>query len=327
MGKLKRKKCRKIAAAIIGLFLIGSGIFFKYKREMLSKENITGLCFHNPEKKVFYRCIKWLKDNNCNFISTDELIKIMAKEINPPRRAVWLTFDDGWKENIKNALPIIEKYKLPVTFFVSTAAIQSDGFFWFTLVRRYQKYLPYPYNDKVRLLWSISEAERRTIVNNLKKVRLENLNKSVLPKLFGEGTNRLEIEAMRIKDIAYLSSLPFITIGAHTVNHVITPNCTADELDIEVNESKKVIESWTNKQVFSFAYPNGDYNNLVRNFLFKEGFKIATTTEKKFITKDNDPLLIPRFCINDDALSFETKCQIVGAWGSLMEKIKLNKTK
>jgi len=310
MEQIKRKKVRKIIANCIGIFLIVSGLFSRYKKKMLLKNTITGLCFHNPKKEVFLRSIIWLQRKGCNFISSDELIKILDKKIKPPKRAIWLTFDDGWKGNMKNVIPLIKKYQIPVTFFISTGVMHPGGFFWFTFVRQYQKYLPFPYKNNVKLLWVIPESERKRIVDNLK----QNIDLKL-----GKELNK---ESIDTGDLIYLSSLPTVTIGAHTVNHVITSNCTQQELNFEISQCKTDLEMWSNKMVFSFAYPNGDHSNLEKKILSQRGFTIAATTEKKFITPDTDPMLVPRFCINDDAFFFETKCQIVGAWGSLMNKIK-----
>ena len=103
-------------------------------------------------------------------------------------------------------------------------------------MRKYQKYLPLPYKNNVKLLWVIPESERKQIVDNLKK--------DIDLKLGKELKAELNKESIDTADLIYLSSLPTITIGAHTVNHVITSNCTQQELNFEISQCKKDLEMW-----------------------------------------------------------------------------------
>lgn len=76
----------------------------------------------------FEEQIHFLK-NSFNIISSGDLIKqVMNHTI--PEKAICITFDDGYADNYTNARPILDKYKCPATFFISTAFIGSNIPFW-----------------------------------------------------------------------------------------------------------------------------------------------------------------------------------------------------
>ena len=190
----KRKLINKIAAAGLSSLLIASGLYHQQKKEMFSGKFITGLFFHNPSKYHFERCINWLKENNCVFISTEQLIDILGGKDEVKSGMVWITFDDGWQKNLTEVVPILTKYTIPATFFISTGPVEGKGLFWFSLVRRFSNILPPPFRNNVKKLWQIDENERKEIVHNLEQ--------ELTSKQFSFEHNR---EAMTIVDIKQLS--------------------------------------------------------------------------------------------------------------------------
>lgn len=69
--------------------------------------------------KDFAKQMQYLKQYGYNVIFLEKLYSILIKKKEIPAKTVVLTFDDGLKSQFKNALPILRKYSLPATFFVS----------------------------------------------------------------------------------------------------------------------------------------------------------------------------------------------------------------
>ena len=289
---------RRFLGGFIGYCLILFGFTKRAKEQILSVSNITPIYFHNPSKQLFERCIQWLKGNGFTFISTDQLVDILRGRMDAPRGATWITFDDGWKENISNVIPIIEKFNIPVTFFISTEPVENVGSFWWTIAQRYKEHLPLPYRKDVSMLWKIEEHKRRSLLDGLKKI------------YSGESVR----EAMTVQDVKDIANLPQITIGCHTVNHVATPNCTSTELEFEISASKATIENWIGKEVKYFAYPGGKYDGRERMILEKFGIVLSATIEKRHISHDDDLYFIPRFSVMDKGYFSEAVCRMLGVF-------------
>ena len=80
--------------------------------------------------------------------------------------------------------------------------------------------------------------------------------------------------------IKYLHNLGF-QIGSHTVNHLKLTDISDDELETQLNDSKKMIEEITGKPCIWFAYPYGLFNNKIVEAVKKAGYKYARTCKRE----------------------------------------------
>ena len=105
--------------------------FFLLIRDILNIfinfREISVICYHSisEEKlslavspKVFDEQISFLKKNKYVFVTIDDIIDFINKKKFLPKKAVAITFDDGYADLYFNALPILKKYKIPVTIFI-----------------------------------------------------------------------------------------------------------------------------------------------------------------------------------------------------------------
>jgi len=291
---------------ILGSYLLFSGKVNIAKEEIFSKNYITSLFFHNPSQQFFKRCIQWMKKNGYFFISVDKLIQYIQNQQAFPKGAVWLSIDDGWKDNIHNIIPVIDEFKIPTTFFIATDPVENQGVFWWTFFEKCKDQLPTYFKSASLDLKNIKEKDRKKIIQYLKK----NCKKRILR------------EAMEIEEVKLLAQNPLVTIGSHTVHHALTVNCSDNELKYEIKKSKEKLGEWTNKEVKYFSYPNGRFDGRERKILKESGYKIAVTDEKRFITKNDDLYLIPRIGIKDEISFYEAICEIVGIWRIYIFKIR-----
>lgn len=75
-----------------------------------------------------------------------------------------------------------------------------------------------------------------------------------------------------------MSESGVISIGSHSMTHAYLPDIPEQRLDIEIFDSKRAIESHLRKDIFSFSYPLGHFNEHVRDKVKKAGYKIAVST-------------------------------------------------
>jgi len=285
---------RKILALIL-YFLFRRKIIKLSKRE----DVVLTIYGHNTTKDTFEKLIKWLLNHKYQFITPNELMLFKEGKLGK-NKTVWLSFDDGWKNNYYEILPIIEKYKIPATFFISTQAIE-DGYFWFTHVYENRKSNLF---KEVGDLWIISNEERKKIIKNL-------------PKYQG---NRV---AMNVHELKLLSQSPYVTIANHTNDHVICDKCKENELIEEILLCESKIEKFTGEKCGKiFSYPNGNYDENAIYILKGLNYKIAATTNIGVFHRNTNLFKIPRTEFKNNASLYENILQIYGIWTPFFNKIK-----
>ena len=76
----------------------------------------------------FEKQIEYLKANY-KILSLQELISCLNKK-RIPNKSVVITFDDGYADNLHEAAPVLVKYNIPATIFISSGMIDSNLEFW-----------------------------------------------------------------------------------------------------------------------------------------------------------------------------------------------------
>lgn len=302
---LLKKTARNAVCWLLANVLILLGYARKARLKSFQDGVITSICFHNPSKKSFRSIIIWLKKNGYTFISCEQLIDNLNKKAACPRGAAWISLDDGWKDNINNVIPTAIEFDIPVTLFICTDSVES-GAFWWREVRQYARYIPAKFRNPAKLRQMPDEGRKQIL------------------KLMRQMTAHLpsKREAITIEDIRNISALSQVTIGSHTASHPVLPNCTDQDIDYELGESKRKLEEWTGKPARALAYPSGAFDDRTKQWLQKHGYELAATMEGKFARSDNDCYLVPRTDAMDDGSFAENLCHALGIWGPMMKKVK-----
>lgn len=288
---------------IIANILILLGYVERAKIKALRGDHILSLYFHKPSREEFEKCLKWLKKNKFQFLSTTDLKKIIDKESSFPKGAVLLTVDDGWLSNVDNIVKTAEIYHVPVTIFVSTEPVEKGAYWWSYLQEAHRQKLTYLPVDTLKQL---PDIERLSLINEIKK------------------KTHLQREAMTTAQIQEISSSPWITIGGHTVSHPILTNCSYEQVYNELLISKEKLEFWTGKKIDYFAYPNGNYSEREIRILQSQGYKMAFTVNPKYLTpqKLHKEFELPRFEVIENASFPEIICRMMGVWEPLMKRLR-----
>jgi peptidoglycan/xylan/chitin deacetylase (PgdA/CDA1 family) len=92
-----------------------------------------------------------------------------------------------------------------------------------------------------------------------------------------------------------------IEFGSHTVSHPYLANLTVEELNFELMNSKIAIESQLGTQVYSIAYPFGNYSARVMECSMKNGYHFGISYEHNTwkYGRMND-FAIPRIHVESD---------------------------
>lgn len=230
--------------------------------------------------------MKYLKDEY-EVITFDNLPFILNNREKNCAPKVIITFDDGYLDNYLYAYPILKKYQLPATIFLTTDYIDGKRkLFWWDEVAYLIKNTPKPYIniDKVGS-YPIHKPnlKRKAIIKIqmiLKKMPEEEKN-AILEKLKDiceVTTYHLENMFASWAQIKEMSNHN-INFGAHTCSHIIVTKVPLINAEEEIVRSRKVIEEQIGKEIKVFSYPNGmkdDYNQDIIKVLQRNKFDYAT---------------------------------------------------
>lgn len=292
-----RLNLRNIISFFLARVFIAFGLVRQANKKVLNGNCILSIYFHNPDQKLFVKCIKWLQKKGFSFIDIESLKRVIKGEIPFPKGAVIITVDDGWGNNKNNIAAVAYEYQIPVAIFITTQPVEDRTAYWWSYIKAAkQKGITY---YSVEDLKKINNDDRLSIVTSLQK-KLE-----PLPK-----------EAMTIEEVQEIAKSPYITIGSHTVSHPILPKCSDEKALAEISESKNKIESWIQKTVDSFAFPNGSFSQREVQMLKQNGFLLSFTTQPKYLTQASliEMYRLPRFEVLENVSFAENICRMSGVW-------------
>jgi peptidoglycan/xylan/chitin deacetylase (PgdA/CDA1 family) len=222
-----------------------------------------------------------------------------------PARAACVTFDDGYADNERSALPILKRFGLQATFFVATG-FSGGGIMFNDGVIEAVRRAPAGMHDLSRVgLGSYSlqdSASRRAAIEALLaqiKYRPVGERGALVEQLAAAMHSPLPKDLMmRPAQIKRLHD-EGMEIGSHTVNHPILSVLDAEQARSEIIGGKHRLEEITGAPVTLFAYPNGrpglDYGPRDVELVKEAGFTAAVSTIGGVANRGSDIFQLPRF--------------------------------
>ncbi len=238
-----------------------------------------------------------------NVVPLAEVPEILASGAGPTR-AIAITFDDGYRNNFEEAMPILQKYGLPATFFVATGFLE-DGCMWNdriieALRRSRVGQLDLEEADLGRVLLNGADTRRGIIdrvLSRLKHLPLAERDEAVARIVKKCGVDYPRDLMMTREQVAGLHQNGF-SVGAHTVNHPILTRVSDAEAEREITEGKRALEDIIDAEVDLFAYPNGrlevDYAERHVALVRAANFRLAVSTNYGPAQRSSSLFELPR---------------------------------
>jgi peptidoglycan/xylan/chitin deacetylase (PgdA/CDA1 family) len=252
-----------------------------------------------------------------------------------PARAVAITFDDGYADNLHHAKPLLARHNLPATVFVTAGQVGQGREFWWDELDRLllqpgtlPPVLQLGLNGRVRE-WRLEEAstyteaeyqhDRRWHVECLGEPgprqrvfrALFELLYSLPPAqrrtILAELTAWAEVPAiarpshqiLTSEEVLRLAEGNLVEIGAHTMTHPVLPALPLPEQRQEIQESKARLEALVGHEVVSFAYPHGSIAPETAASVCEAGFVSACSSHPDAVFRRTDRFQLPRLGVRD----------------------------
>jgi peptidoglycan/xylan/chitin deacetylase (PgdA/CDA1 family) len=246
----------------------------------------------------------------CAVVPLDEAI-VRLKKNSLPAAAAAITFDDGYADNHQIALPILERYRLRATFFVSSGFL-NGGRMWNDTVIEALRTAKGDTLDLAELgRYDISTPGQRGKAALILLTKLKHLDFSArtkaVDKIAAIVAERLPDDLMMTHSQVRELHTAGMSIGAHTVNHPILARIDGARARCEMSESREHLQDIIRAPVALFAYPNGkprdDYRAEHVALAKQLGFSAAFSTAPGAAHRASDLFQLPRFTPWDKASS------------------------
>jgi peptidoglycan/xylan/chitin deacetylase (PgdA/CDA1 family) len=226
-----------------------------------------------------------------------------------PSYPVLITFDDGHVNNLRFALPVLQKEDVTAVCFVLTGELGECRQTWFE--DAYYR-LMFSTADRWCLrsgeCWPLETSEQRaaacgrffglcrTLSQDEQLAELQLLQSQLaVPHAGGQFSNRFEF--LSADDIRRLAESG-VEIGSHTITHPILGTLQTESARREIADSKLALEQALGRPVQAFAYPFGasglDFNLRDEALVQESGYSLAFAVEGGFVTRASNRFALPR---------------------------------
>ena len=266
-------------------------------------------------------------------LSLAELVERTAQD-EIPQRAVVITFDDGYADNLDQAKPVLERYRVPATVFVTTSGIASEREFWWDDLGRLLLDSPSELAaDAIMSIggvdvriprgayaprqeyagWTVLHADAptprhaayRRLCEAIRPLDMESRTATIaaIEAKLGLGrTVRPTHRAMNVDQLRQLADGGLVEVGAHTLTHPVLSALQPEVQRREIVESKRILEDTLGLPVRAFSYPFGgrrDYTAETADLVRTAGFTSACANVPGLVTADADLLQLPRVLVRN----------------------------
>jgi peptidoglycan/xylan/chitin deacetylase (PgdA/CDA1 family) len=255
---------------------------------------------------------------------------------NLPHRSIAVTFDDGYADNLHHAKPLLERYDMPATVFLTTGCIGQEREFWWDELDRVLLQ-PGTLPETLRLSvegspyeWDLGEAAHyseddyqchrcwrawekvdpsarhflyRSLYQMLQPLR-EGERRKVLDQLLEwagvRPVSRPTHRTLSLEEACSLAQGELIEVGSHTVTHPVLSALSAASQRDEIQRSKTYLEELLGRPLMSFAYPYGGpshYTVETAAIVREAGFHYACSNFADLAWRATDRFQLPRFMV------------------------------
>ena len=253
---------------------------------------------------------------NYNVVTAEEFYALITSRKKFPKHTALLTFDDGYADNLLEALPILEAYNAQAIFYITTSHLNTDKELWWDELERIfltDFHLPesiiisdggndytlktstVPQRIKIHNRWhklfkSNLPDRREYFIENLKAwAELKDSGRSLYRMLTFEELKKLHVSKSAV-------------IGAHTHTHTVMSLLTKEQQLSEMQQSKDILEKLLNTKIEHASYPFGtkkDFNEDSIEVSKQLNFKMTCANYHFQVHRWSNIHALPRILVRD----------------------------
>jgi peptidoglycan/xylan/chitin deacetylase (PgdA/CDA1 family)/GNAT superfamily N-acetyltransferase len=277
-----------------------------------------------------------------HFISLLDAVEMLSGRRPVRPYSMVLTFDDGYRNNLTHALPILRSFGAPATFFLSTDFIKNPRPFWFDRLD-YALQQAQVDGRKVNVgsfAMHLEGGSRESLRKSYKRFRRSAKKQQMSDHDFLQEieqlASQLEAESGQAladiqKDDDWSAVMSWeqinkscdgnVTFGSHTVDHIRLDKVDIETARYQLVESKRDIETHTGKPCRILCYPNGGLNDEISALAKECGYHCAVTTREGLNKSGDDVMKLKRINVPADSETTEFLA-VIGGVSSMISYIK-----
>lgn len=249
-----------------------------------------------------------------NIISVEDFF---AGKVSADRFNLVITFDDGYQNNFKYAVPLLEKHKIKATIFVTALNDTPYNILWADALDIFSQHFQHETVEFDGVKFRKNRNGRFTDLGNY--IKSDSRGEYVLKGKLHEFIFSTIQDFRKSKDLddywklvsdeelKQVSTSEFVKIGSHGYWHNNLGNISLDNARQELTASRKYLENVMQYEVNSIAYPDGSYTSDV----LKAAYEIGFTRQLLCVASQPEHAALPYVAERDE----------IGPYGSANQKI------
>lgn len=195
-----------------------------------------------------------------------------------------VTFDDDYRCHVIHALPILQRLRVPATFFLCGRDLHDAGPYWW---ERLEAAIAEHGLYEISRMLGVSLLSPGGLVTLCENAEAPDELLATIPL----SQPLLPMAPAHIRELAAAG----MEIGFHTVRHQILPRLANDELDDALLYGRQRLSDIAGTPIRFFAYPHGQANHVVARRTERLGYHAALTNLSYPVTARSDPFLLGRW--------------------------------
>ncbi|MCC6984146.1 MAG: polysaccharide deacetylase family protein [Bauldia sp.] len=210
--------------------------------------------------------VRLVREKGMDIVDLDEARRRLLER--DPRPFCVITFDDGYRDNLVHAYPVLKAENAPFTIFVATGLVDRTADLWWRVVERViaeQDAIEVEIGGALTRLATRSVAEKHQVYAHLMDWLMDEVDEdrqrlfvNDLAQRYGvDDKAMVDAEIMTWDELRRIAADPLVTIGAHTVAHHVLAKLPLARARAEIEGGARRLEAMLGVAPRHFAYPYG----------------------------------------------------------------------